>query len=266
MTDSLSAKVVRLNIGGCEYLTSTSTLIDGPHSPPKDANFFHALVNGKTTALRIGEAFFIDRDGKYFEPILEFLRTGDVVLPPGMSASSVIREAEFYGVKFPLSEDSPDLLYVNDEWLQMKKAEQEYKCVCQGGDDLLSDVLADFRECAVEGRRIQSRPFVRETRDNGLTATAIKIAKLAQRQHETQDIRHALEQQALKYSADKQDRVNGNFFRLLDDRQSRSILMERCRRNGLSVEVHPTTIKVNWKGTESFWTIGYYFLHRPEKQ
>jgi len=262
---SVIPKVVLLDIGGFRYATTAQTLLDGPHCPPREQNFFQALLNGKTASAKVGEHFFIDRDGKYFEPILEYLRTGDVVIPKGMNVSSIVREAEFYGIKFPLAEDSPHLLYINDEWLSQKKVEQEYNYVCHGGDELLHEVLTEFKHCAMEGRKIQSLPFLRELRDNSLTATASKIAKLASRQHETQDIKTALEQQAMKFYADKKDRVNGHFFRLLDDRQARSILIERCRRNDLTVDVVPCAIRVNWKGTESHWTVGYSVVHCPEK-
>lgn len=54
---------------------------------------------------------FSDRDGKYFKYILEFLRTDDIVIPE-IFHDSVLREAEFYGIKLPLSESSPYLMYV----------------------------------------------------------------------------------------------------------------------------------------------------------
>jgi len=261
--------IVRLNIGGREFITTSQTLLDGPHSPPKECNFFHALINGKTGTARLqGDAFFIDRDGKYFETILEYLRTGDVVIPDGLAVSSVVREAEFYGVSFPLSEDSPQLLFINDDWLSQKRNEQLSHHLCQGSDELLTAVMSDFKQCAVHGGHIQSRVFMREPRDkNGVTAAATKMAKRAQALHETQDIRSAIELQAQKFytNAATDREINGAFFRLLDERTSREILIDRCRHSALTVEVHPLAIRINWKGTESFWTVGYYFLHCPEK-
>lgn len=59
--------------------------------------------------------YFVDRDGEYFAPILEFLRTGDFYVPegapsvlselrvsPGMRAESIVREALFYSIILPV--------------------------------------------------------------------------------------------------------------------------------------------------------------------
>lgn len=43
-------------------------------------------------------AYFIDRNGRFFEPILDFLRNGTLILPPQMSLESVLVEANFYGI------------------------------------------------------------------------------------------------------------------------------------------------------------------------
>jgi hypothetical protein len=45
--------------------------------------------------------YFIDRDGKYFEPILEFLRTGEITISPLLSKDNVAREASFYNIHIP---------------------------------------------------------------------------------------------------------------------------------------------------------------------
>jgi hypothetical protein len=45
---------------------------------------------------------FIDRNGKYFEPILEYLRTGCWSCPSHLDEVKVIAEAEFYGIDLPV--------------------------------------------------------------------------------------------------------------------------------------------------------------------
>lgn len=42
-----------------------------------------------------------DRNGRYFEPILDYMRTGSLVIPPGMSKELVLREATFYLPNMP---------------------------------------------------------------------------------------------------------------------------------------------------------------------
>lgn len=55
---------------------------------------------------------FIDRPGKYFQPILEYLITDEVVVPEGMSTKALCREAAFYHIHFPLVEDHESLSFV----------------------------------------------------------------------------------------------------------------------------------------------------------
>lgn len=55
---------------------------------------------------------FIDRPGKYFQPILEYLITDEVVVPEGMSTKALCREAAFYNIHFPLVEDHESLSFV----------------------------------------------------------------------------------------------------------------------------------------------------------
>ena len=85
-------QLVRLNIGGHKYETTLETLSRrGPNalsrlvSLRRDPNLFH----------------FFDRDGQYFAVLLEYLRTGSVIIPPHMSVSSVHREAGFFEISLP---------------------------------------------------------------------------------------------------------------------------------------------------------------------
>lgn len=43
-------------------------------------------------------AYFIDRDGKIFEIILNFLRTGNLVVPAKVSIDVLYNECDFYGI------------------------------------------------------------------------------------------------------------------------------------------------------------------------
>ena len=87
--------VVKLNIGGHKYITSASTLV-------KEDNFFAGLLSGRFPSPKVGDQYyFIDRNGRYFEPILDYLRTGRWALPSHLQHDEklVLAEAEFYGIK-----------------------------------------------------------------------------------------------------------------------------------------------------------------------
>lgn len=72
--------IVKINIGGYKYQTTESTL---SHRGP---NYFtHLFTKSIPSPVDSKGYYFIDRDGKYFAPILEYLRTGDIVIPHHMS-------------------------------------------------------------------------------------------------------------------------------------------------------------------------------------
>ena len=44
---------------------------------------------------------FIDRNGRYFEPILDYLRTREWCCPTNLQEESILREAEYYQIDLP---------------------------------------------------------------------------------------------------------------------------------------------------------------------
>lgn len=94
-------------MGGYRYTTTKGTLM-GLNLPRHRAavdNYFTSILSGNFTTLKDDSgAYFIDRDGQYFAPILTFLRTGATSVPQGASIEAVIREAEFYCIQ-PLVDD-----------------------------------------------------------------------------------------------------------------------------------------------------------------
>lgn len=90
---------ITLNVGGRHFTTSRSTLLaKEPLSMlarmfADDNNMY--LMNPSVTD-KTG-AFLIDRSPEYFEPILNYLRHGNVVLDNHVNPKGVLEEAIFYG-------------------------------------------------------------------------------------------------------------------------------------------------------------------------
>merc|ERR1712080_613257 len=81
-TNILRKEWVRLNVGGTIFLTSRVAMEGTELESDKDSS----------------GAFLIDRDPKYFSPVLNFLRHGKVHFDRNVLEEAVLEEAEFYNV------------------------------------------------------------------------------------------------------------------------------------------------------------------------
>lgn len=106
---------IRLNVGGRIFTTSRSTLLaKEPLSMlarmfADDNNVY--LMNPSVTDAN--GAFMIDRSPEYFEPILNYLRHGVVVLDTQVNPRGVLEEALFYGKYFKKKVIIPTYLIIN---------------------------------------------------------------------------------------------------------------------------------------------------------
>ena len=92
-------EIIDLNVGGSLFTTSVQTLLSSPNC------FFSSSYNFETKVFNLpadsSGRYFVDRDGKIFQYILEFLRNKSVVLPDNFVEKRRLKfEAEFY--KLPL--------------------------------------------------------------------------------------------------------------------------------------------------------------------
>ncbi|XP_040049952.2 BTB/POZ domain-containing protein KCTD6 isoform X1 [Gasterosteus aculeatus] len=107
---------VTLNVGGCLYTTSLSTLQRYPDS------MLGAMFRGDFPTTRDSQgSYFIDRDGTLFRYILNFLRTSELTLPLDFTETDLLRkEADFYQIE-PLIQclNDPKPLYPPDIFEQV---------------------------------------------------------------------------------------------------------------------------------------------------
>ncbi|XP_072172540.1 uncharacterized protein [Diadema setosum] len=86
------ASYIGLNVGGKIYETSETTLTSQPGS------FFTSLLSGYIPSARDDRGNYrIDRDGKIFRYVLNYLRDNELILPEGFNELALLeREADFY--------------------------------------------------------------------------------------------------------------------------------------------------------------------------
>uniref|UniRef100_UPI00398EA692 BTB/POZ domain-containing protein KCTD21-like n=1 Tax=Pristiophorus japonicus TaxID=55135 RepID=UPI00398EA692 len=90
---------ITLNVGGRLYTTSLMTLIRYPESM-----LGSMFCGGMSTSKDLQGNYFIDRDGKMFRYILNFLRTSHLDLPVDFQELDILkREADFFQIQ-PLLE------------------------------------------------------------------------------------------------------------------------------------------------------------------
>jgi len=113
---------VILNVGGYRYETYVSTLGQFP------GTMFGRMFDPKNRALlrkdHKGE-YLIDRNGRVFEGILEFLRTGRIFIPPGVTEEQLAVEFDYF--QLPMANDLRHLEFVRQFQAPSQWKEQAYK-------------------------------------------------------------------------------------------------------------------------------------------
>jgi len=89
------ASTIKLNVGGQHFSTSLQTLTKDTGS------LLHAMFSGRFDSKSAEDgSYFIDRDGTHFRYILNYLRTGHLLLPDEkLVRKELLEEAEFYQIR-----------------------------------------------------------------------------------------------------------------------------------------------------------------------
>ncbi|CAI4222232.1 unnamed protein product [Auanema sp. JU1783] len=95
----MSEEIIRLNVGGASYSTTKQTLSQEPNSIFSQLNNQSSQFPNGIVKLNDG-VWFIDRDGDLFSHILQYLRSGKLILPEGFREFARLRdETEFYQIE-----------------------------------------------------------------------------------------------------------------------------------------------------------------------
>jgi len=90
---------IKLNVGGVIYQTTRTTLLKNEDTmlfkmfSENDFGVIPGVKDEQTGAI------LIDRNGRYFEPILNYLRTGQLIYDTNLSLDGILEEARYFGVQ-----------------------------------------------------------------------------------------------------------------------------------------------------------------------
>jgi len=109
---------VVLDIGGDKFKTSLSNLL----KTGNDSVFAHMFSgNWKLQAAEDG-SFFIDRDGTHFRYILNFLRTGELVIPDNPDIRRELqKEVDFYNITSLIEALTPKEVFLESTLLSFSE-------------------------------------------------------------------------------------------------------------------------------------------------
>ncbi|XP_015429583.1 PREDICTED: BTB/POZ domain-containing protein KCTD9 isoform X1 [Dufourea novaeangliae] len=97
-----SSEWITLNVGG-KYFTTTRDTLTKKESTSMLARMFTEATNNEQRILPSRQdqkgAFLVDRSPTYFEPLLNYLRHGQMILDANVNAAGVLAEARFYGIE-----------------------------------------------------------------------------------------------------------------------------------------------------------------------
>ncbi|KAL3644127.1 FH protein interacting protein fip2 [Castilleja foliolosa] len=107
-----SSSIVRLNIGGKKFCTTVDTL-----SQREPGSMLAAMFSGRHTICQDSDKgyVFVDRDGKHFRHILNWLRDGVIPTLKDSEYSELLREAEYFQLIGLMEEIKAYLIKMKEE-------------------------------------------------------------------------------------------------------------------------------------------------------
>ncbi|XP_071950501.1 BTB/POZ domain-containing protein KCTD6-like [Antedon mediterranea] len=152
-------EVLNLNVGGCRYFTSRSTLTRFPDS------MLGSMFSGRLPSnVDDYNSYVIDGDGPTFRHVLNFLRRSKLILPDGFKEWDILSaEADFYQIQDLIQAINDKREQIKED-LQKNKEQSETSQSCEFlevefecangqwlifGDSKLIDQLSAIKSCFV---------------------------------------------------------------------------------------------------------------------
>ena len=145
---------VKLNVGGQIFQTTRTTLLSEP-----DSMLANMFSNDHLEPCHRDEQgnYLIDRNPKYFEPLLNYLRNRELVIDPGVNVRGVYQEARYFGIESVIP--------------ALKKMLRDH-CEREGFQDDIRRELTQIRQtlhdikdqCAKEGHQVDIDTKLSQTR------------------------------------------------------------------------------------------------------
>ena len=132
-TMNIKNEWITLNVGGRKFTTTRSTLTKNQPDSMLARMFSNDLNDGMTPSpVDESGAFLIDRSPIYFEPIIGYLRHGQLVLDEGVNIRGVLEEARFYGLE--------TLVQVIEDLIE-QETDREAKSMCLSRRDVINALI-----------------------------------------------------------------------------------------------------------------------------
>ena len=311
MSSVAPGRVVELNIGGSLFTTTVGTLLNHKNqerlSGASDFNFFSKLfakessdacqakeedddpIAGDCDVLRDCHGrLFIDREGSFFAPLLQYLRTGVLCVPKDMCIDGLLREAQFYGFSLPLSQAirAGDLnptqegtvapLIIDNTYLkrEAKSTEASFKAAASIGAAIVDTILAQFKEASDKQQRVQTGwimerqpPNFADAKFESLSRRVIESASKNKKSgvdasdSAVEDL--VLDLTTVYESVASKATQRSSFYKYLDDDDRRKELIAFCETRELSIVVKKFVVVIFFNlGEARFraaaWSDDYY--------
>ena len=133
-------EIIKICVGGKDFKTTRATLMSDQNSML--AKMFDSDNMGRTAPASKDEngSYFIDRSPKYFESILNFLRTGEIEAPSCLDLKFLMFEAEYFGIEGMAEKIRKELQNKQAFDAHMREHCEQLNCIQQCCQNYLSQI------------------------------------------------------------------------------------------------------------------------------